>query len=190
MPEKEDCSARSFSSTAAESETVQRGAARFREKLQRLRCAKSKASLRDKIKSAVKLSKNKVTDKVQSSSPTRSSGNKMNKQSRDTGEAHKKAHGNGVTESKRDKDKGKNYPTPRSAREPRELTEEEMEEVRRRRRVHDTKVGGRSVKGGFKFRKFDRLGSQPGRRRMDRIYSVEDSDEESERELAFGYGNW
>ena len=69
------------------------------------------------------------------------------------------------------------------------LTEEEIEEVRRRRGVHDTKVGGRSVKGGFKFRKFDRLGSQPGRRRMDRTYSVDDSDEENERELAFGYGN-
>ena len=176
MSEKDDCKTdrdtpRSSSSTkSAASEAVRRGAAKFRERLQRNKC--NKESLRDQMKSAVKENDNNFKDEVQSSS------NKGAKTTRDK-----------VTAAKRDKKKGKNYPTPRSAREPKVLTEEEIEEGRRRRRVHDTKPGGRSVKGGFKFRKFDRLGSQPGRRRMDRIYSVDDSDEENERELAFGYGN-
>ena len=67
------------------------------------------------------------------------------------------------------------------------LTEDQITEVLRRRKVYDTKVGGRSVKGGFQFRKPPLLGSDNGRRRMDRIYSVDDSDEEDEREGAYGY---
>ena len=189
MSEKDDCKTvrdapRSSSSTkSAASEAVRRAAAKFRERLlQRNKC--NKGSLRDKIKSAVRENNNNFNDEVQRSSPL----SNTNKRGRNKGEGAQTTRDK-VTADKRDKKKGKNYPTPRSAREPKVLTEEEIEEVRRRRRVHDTKVGGRGVKGGFKFRKFDRLGSQPGRRRMDRIYSVDDSDEENERELAFGYGN-
>ena len=70
------------------------------------------------------------------------------------------------------------------------MTEDEIGEVMKRRMVYDTKVGGRSAGGGFKFRKPPRLGSDSGRRRrMDRIYSADDSDEEDEREGAYGYGN-
>ena len=105
MSEKDDCKTdrdtpRSSSTKSAASEAVRRGAAKFRERLQRNKC--NKESLRDQMKSAVKENDNNFKDEVQSSS------NKGAKTTRDK-----------VTAAKRDKKKGKNYPTPRSAESPR-----------------------------------------------------------------------
>ena len=172
----------SSSTSAAASETVKRGAAKFRAKLQKRK--RGKGSLRDQIKSALKVNNN-LKDEVQSVKSTK----RNNNGSREDRKTQNKSPRVKVTESKKDKGKGKNYPTPRSSREPKELTEDEIDRVMKRRMVRDTKVGGRSAGGGFKFRKPPQLGSDPGRRRrMDRIYSADDSDEEDEREGAYGYG--
>lgn len=167
--------------SSAASDTVMRGVARFREKMQPKRKG-AKGSLRDQIKkSAVKVNNNIFKDQVQS---VKSQERNVNR-SHDAPQTKKKA-----AESNTLKPKGKNYPTPKSAREPKMLTEDEIDKIRKRRLVFDTKVGGRSAKGGFQFRKPPRLGSDNGRkRRLDRIYSADDSDEEDEREGAYGYGN-
>ena len=171
------CAVQKASSSSATSETVKRGAAKFRAKLQKRKGGKG--SLRDQISSAVKFNYN-LKDEIQSVKGTTRNNNRS-PEDRKTQNKSPRVKGKG---------KGKNYPTPRSAREPKELTEDEIGEVMKRRMVYDTKVGGRSAGGGFKFRKPPRLGSDPGRRRrMDRIYSADDSDEEDEREGAYGYGN-
>ena len=173
----------SSSSSSAASETVKRGAAKFRAKLQKRKGGKG--SLRDQISSAVKFNNN-LKDEIQSVKGT----TRNNNRSPEDRKTQNKSSRVKVSESNKFKGKGKNYPTPRSAREPKELTEDEIGEVMKRRMVYDTKVGGRSAGGGFKFRKPPRLGSDSGRRRrMDRIYSANDSDEEDEREGAYGYGN-
>ena len=183
MSEKDNVKQKPSSSSSAASETVLRGAAKFREKMQQRKGVKG--SLRSKIKSAVKVNNNNFEDKVQSvKTPDRNSNG-----SHDARHTKKKAQRFTVPETNSVKPKGKNYPTPKSSREPKMLTEDQINEVMRRRIVYDTKVGGRSAKGGFKFRKPPRLGSDNGRRRrMDRIYSADDSDEEDEREGAYGYG--
>ena len=185
MSEKDNVKQKPSSSSSATSETVLRGAAKFREKMQQRKGAKS--SLRAKIKSAVKVNNNNFEDKVQSVKTQE--GDSHSHRSHDTRRhLKKKARKFIVPETNNVKPKGKNYPTPKSSREPKMLNEDQITEVLRRRKVYDTKVGGRSVKGGFQFRKPPRLGSDNGRRRMDRIYSVDDSDEEDEREGAYGYG--
>ena len=182
MSEKDNVKQKPSSSSSATSETVLRGAAKFREKMQQRKGAKS--SLRAKIKSALKVNNNNFEDKVQSVKTQERNSNG----SHDARHSTKKARKFIVPETNNVKPKGKNYPTPKSSREPKMLTEDQINEVLRRRKVYDTKVGGRSAKGGFQFRKPPRLGSDNGRRRMDRIYSVDDSDEEDEREGAYGYG--
>ena len=170
------CAVQKASSSSANSETVKRGAAKFRAKLQKRKGGKG--SLRDQIMSALKV--NSLKDEVQSEKST----------TRNTNRSPEDRKTHNKSPQVKGKGKGKNYPIPRSAREPKVLTEDEIGEVMKRRMVYDTKVGGRSARGGFKFRKPPRLGSDPGRRRrMDRIYSADDSDEEDEREGAYGYGN-
>ena len=171
--------------SSAVSDTVQKAAANFRKKMQKNQRKGAKGSLRDQIrKSAVKVNNNNFKDQVKSQERT------ITSRSHDAQQTKKKAQRFNVAQSNEVKPKGTNYPTPKSAREPKMLTEDEIDEIRKRRLVFDTKVGGRSAKGGFQFRKPPRLGSDNGRkRRMDRIYSVDDSDEEDEREGAYGYGN-
>ena len=170
--------------SSAASDTVLKAAANFREKMQKSQRKGAKGSLRDQIrKSAVKVNNNNFKDQVKSQEKTIT-------RSHDAQQTKKKVQRFNVAQSNEVKPKGKNYPTPKSAREPKMLTEDKIDEIRKRRLVFDTKVGGRSAKGGFQFRKPPRLGSDNGRkRRMDRIYSVDDSDEEDEREGAYGYGN-
>ena len=185
MSEKDNVKVKQKPSSAV-SDTVLRGAANFRKKMQQRKGVKG--SLRDQIRksaSAVKVNANNNIFKDQVKSQERN-----NTRSHDAQQTKKKAQRFNVEKSNEVKPKGKNYPTPKSAREPKNLTEDEIDEIRKRRLVFDTKVGGRSAKGGFQFRKPPRLGSDNGRkRRLDRIYSVDDSDEEEEREGAYGYGN-
>ena len=172
----------SSSTSAATSETVRRGAAKFRAKFQLQKRNSGKGSLRDQIMSAVKANNN-LKDEVQSVKSTKRNNNRSPEDRKTQNKSPR------VKVSESNKGKGKTYPTPRSAREPKVLTDVEIDKVMKRRMVYDTKVGGRSAGGGFKFRKPPRLGSDTGRRRrMDRIYSADDSDEEDEREGAYGYG--
>ena len=174
--------------SSAASDTVLKAAANFRKKMQKNQKKGAKGSLRDQIRksaSAVKVNDNNNIFKDQVKSQE-----KNNTRGHDAQQTKKNAQRFNVEKSNEVKPKGKNYPTPKSAREPKMLTEDKIDEIRKRRLVFDTKVGGRSAKGGFQFRKPPRLGSDNGRkRRMDRIYSADDSDEEDEREGAYGYGN-
>ena len=183
MSEK-DIEKRNVQKSSPASDSVKRGAAKFREKLQRKKSVNIKGSLRNQIQAAVKVNNNNFKDQDQS---VKSSD--FSNSSHEAKKTQRKIQWVNVTELNKSNEKGKNYPTPRSLRDPKILTEDEIDEVMRRRMVFDSKVGGRSAKGGFKFRKPPRLGSDFSRRRIDRIHSAYDSDDEDERDGAYGYGN-
>ena len=72
--------------------------------------------------------------------------------------------------------KGKSY----KSKDDRKLKIHNPDKIYKKKFVLDSKIGGRNTKTAFGFRKYDHHGSDVFKKRADRIYSVEDSDEERE----------
>ena len=146
------------SSSSSTSESVKRGAQLFQERLRKQQNNITKKS---------KLKKQIMND---------SNGNKMKK---DATKSQENLHKHVEQRSKNEFDKhskGKSY----KSRSDKELKELKPEEAFLKNYVYDTKPS-RNSSSGFKLRNYHRLGSTGYRKRPDRIYSVEDSDEEEGR---------